>query len=47
MLVKDRGERMADRWLDEWLWPVAKDQQVLVLTPERIASFSFPSRPEG
>jgi len=47
MLVKDRGEHMADRWLDEWLWPVAKDQQVLVLTPERIAGFSFPSRLEG
>lgn len=46
ILVKDRGEQMADRWLDEWLWPVAKDQQVLVLTPERIAGFSFPSRLE-
>lgn len=46
MLAKDRGELMADRWLDEWLWPVAKDQQVLILTPERIAGFSFPSRLE-
>jgi hypothetical protein len=47
ILVKDRGAEMADRWLDEWLWPVAKDQQVLVLTPEQIAGFSFPSRLEG
>jgi nitroimidazol reductase NimA-like FMN-containing flavoprotein (pyridoxamine 5'-phosphate oxidase superfamily) len=43
ILAKDRGEHIADRWLEEWLWPVAKDQQVLVLDPERIAGYTFPS----
>ncbi len=46
ILAKDRGEHVADRWLDEWLWPVAKDQDVLVLDPDRIAGYSFPSRLE-
>jgi len=46
IMAKDRGEHVADRWLDEWLWPVAKNQQVLVLDPERIAGYTFPSRLE-
>jgi hypothetical protein len=47
ILAKDRGEHVADRWLDEWLWPVASKQRVLVLEPERIAGYTFPSRLEG
>jgi hypothetical protein len=47
ILAKDRGEHLADRWLDEWLWPVAKDQKVLVMEPERISGFTFASRLEG
>jgi hypothetical protein len=46
ILAKDRGKHVADRWLDEWLWPVAKEQRVLVLDPERIAGYTFPSRLE-
>ena len=46
ILAKDRGEHVADRWLDEWLWPAARNQQVLVLEPERIAGYTFPSRLE-
>lgn len=47
IMVKDRGEHLADRWLDEWLAPAAAGHRVLVLTPERIAGYSFPSRLEG
>lgn len=47
ILAKDRGEHVADRWLDEWLWPAAADQRVLVLDPERIAGYTFPGRLEG
>ena len=42
ILAKDRGEHVADRWLDEWLWPVAKDHQVLMLAPDRIVGYTFP-----
>jgi nitroimidazol reductase NimA-like FMN-containing flavoprotein (pyridoxamine 5'-phosphate oxidase superfamily) len=44
IMAKDRGEHVADRWLEEWLWPVAKEQRVLVLDPERISGYTFPSR---
>ena len=47
ILAKDRGEHLADRWLDEWLWPVASEQKVMVLTPDRIAGYTFPSRLEA
>ena len=27
ILAKDRGEHLADRWVEEWLWPAAKHQR--------------------
>jgi nitroimidazol reductase NimA-like FMN-containing flavoprotein (pyridoxamine 5'-phosphate oxidase superfamily) len=46
IMAKDRGEGVADRWVDEWLWPAAETHRVLVLDPERIAGYGFPSRLE-